>query len=225
MSATSGARSGAPHRFLIVDDHPIVRQGLRLLLESEPDFSVCGEADDAGSALRTAAETSPNVAIVDLTLPGIGGIELIKTLRARQPDLVVLVLSMHDDTVYAERALRSGAAGYVSKHDAPDTLVRAVRRVLAGEPYLSERAASAVIARLGSSSRKAGCSPIERLSDRELEVFRLIGEGLGTRRVAERLHLSVKTVETHRARIKEKLGLKSGTELVQRAVQLLTELA
>lgn len=223
MSAEITAASGTRRRILIVDDHPIVRQGLRLLLESEPDFAVCGEAADTGAALLAARELSPDVAIVDLTLPGIGGIELIKSLRAGHPDLIVLVLSMHDDTLYAERALRSGAAGYVSKHDAPDTLVRAVRRVLRGERHLSERAASAVLASFGRPAARAERSPIERLSDRELEVFRLIGDGLGTRQVAERLHLSVKTVESHRARIKDKLGLKSGLELVQRAVRILSE--
>jgi DNA-binding NarL/FixJ family response regulator len=210
------------HRILVVDDHPIVRQGLRLLLESEPDLVVSAEAENAQQALRSAGASAPDLAIVDLTLPGVGGFELIKALRAMHPLLPVLVLSMHDDAYYAERALRAGAAGYVSKLDAPDMLVRAIRRVLAGQRHLSERAASAVLASLGGP-RSAERSPIERLSDRELEVFRLIGQGLGTRQVAESLCLSVKTVESHRARIKDKLGLKSGIELAQRAVRLLSE--
>lgn len=223
MSTWSETASERRVRFLIVDDHPIVRQGLRLLLESEPDLLVVGEAADTPAALRGVALLAPDVAIVDLSLPGIGGIELIKTLRATHPDVLILVLSMHDEMVYAERALRAGAVGYVSKLDAPDTLVGAVRRILAGQRHLSERAASAVISNLGPAARKAERSPLERLSDRELEVFRLIGDGLGTRQVAERLHLSVKTVESHRARIKEKLGIKSGIELVQHAVRILSE--
>ena len=223
MTAAPIAPPARRHRILIVDDHPIVRQGLRLLLESEPDLVVSGEAEDARGALRLASAQTPDLAIVDLTLPGVGGFELIKGMRALDPELTILVLSMHDDAYYAERALRAGAAGYVSKLDAPDTLVRAIRRVLAGERHLSERAASAVLASLGGTPRKAERSPIERLSDRELEVFRLIGEGRGTRQVAEALHLSVKTVESHRARIKDKLGVKSSIELAQRAVRLLSE--
>lgn len=223
MTLAQHATQRHVHRILIVDDHPIVRQGLHLLLESEPDFVVSGAAEDARTALRMACESAPDLAIVDLTLPGMGGFELIKALRAMHPDLRILVLSMHDDTYYAERALRAGASGYVSKLDAPDTLVRAIRRVLDGHRHLSEKAASAVLASLGSTPHAAARSPIERLSDRELEVFRLIGDGLGTRQVAEALHLSVKTVESHRARIKDKLGLKSGIELAQWAVRLLSE--
>jgi DNA-binding NarL/FixJ family response regulator len=223
MSTASATPAERRRRFLVVDDHPIVRQGLRLLLESEPDFHVCGEAEDTQQAVKAAAALTPDVAIVDLTLPGIGGFELIKALRSAHPELLILVLSMHDETFYAERALRCGAHGYVSKQDAPATLIIAVRRILAGQRYLGEKAAAAVIAALSGVTGKASRSPIERLSDRELEVFRLIGDGLGTRRVAETLHLSVKTVESHRARIKEKLGLKTGIELVQRAVRILSE--
>jgi DNA-binding NarL/FixJ family response regulator len=223
MSTATESPCAGRHRFLIVDDHPIVRQGMRLLLESEPDFCVCGEAEDAPAAIKAAAELTPDIAIVDLTLPGIGGFELIKTLRVNHPRLLILVLSMHDETYYAERALRAGAHGYVSKLDAPETLIRALRRVIVGQRYLSERASAAVIAALSCIPGKAQRSPIERLSDRELEVFRLIGDGLGTRQVAETLHLSIKTVESHRARIKEKLGLKTGIELVQRAVRILSE--
>ncbi|MBY0276424.1 response regulator transcription factor [Candidatus Binatia bacterium] len=217
------ASTGSLRRVLVVDDHPIVRQGLRLLLESESDFAVCGEAADTAAALRATRELAPDVVIVDLTLPGVGGIELIKSLHAEHPGLSILVLSMHDDVLYAERSLRAGAAGYVSKNDAPDTLVRALRRVLAGDRYLSERASSALFASLATPFRGSVGNPIERLSDRELEVFRLIGDGVGTRQIAERLHLSVKTVETHRARIKDKLGIKSGTELVLRAVRVLSQ--
>jgi DNA-binding NarL/FixJ family response regulator len=205
-------------RTLVVDDHPIVRQAVRLLLETEPDLVVCAEAEDTAGAVKAAAASSPDVAIVDLSLPGAGGIELIKTLRAHHPDLLILVLSMHDESVYAERAVRAGAHGYVSKREAPEDMIRAIRHVLSGRRFLSERAAALVLDRLAGGPRVAG-DPIERLSDRELEVFRLIGNGLGTRQIAELLCLSVKTIESHRAGIKTKLGLRSGAELVRRAVQ------
>jgi DNA-binding NarL/FixJ family response regulator len=210
----------AARRVLVVDDHPIVRQGVRLLLESEADLEVCGEAEDLPSALRVAAATSPDVAIVDLALPGPGGLELIRALRDAHPHLVALVLSMHEERIYAERALRAGAHGYVSKQEAPGELVRAIRRILAGERFLTERAASHVLARI-AGDRCRDASAMDRLSDREVEVFRLIGNGLGTRQIAEMLHLSVKTVESHRAGIKQKLGLRSGIELVRQAVRSL----
>ncbi|HZR79894.1 MAG TPA: response regulator transcription factor [Candidatus Binatia bacterium] len=219
MSERGDPGEASVRRLLVVDDHPIVRQGVRLLLESEPDLTVCAEAENTRDALRAAAASEPDVAIVDLSLPGAGGLELIRALRAEHPRILLLVLSMHEEQVYAERALRAGAHGYVSKQEAPGEMVRALRRILAGQRFLSEGAASHVLARLAGDADLESADPIRRLSDRELEVFRLIGSGLGTRQIAQALHLSVKTVESHRAGIKHKLGLRSGIELVRQAVQ------
>jgi DNA-binding NarL/FixJ family response regulator len=206
-------------RILIVDDHPIVRQGFTLLLNQEPDLIVCGEAEEPRQALELAAAVDPELVLVDISLKESNGIELIKDLRARFPSLPILVVSLHDENVYAERTLRAGAKGFVMKAEPTEVLLQAIRTVLSGELYLSKRMRTKMLDRMFSSARSGDASPVDALSDRELEVFQLIGEGLGTRTIADRLSLSVKTVETHKSRIKTKLHLRDGTELIQYAVK------
>ena len=207
-------------RILVVDDHPVVRKGIVQLIEGESDLQVCAEADSAAATLEALDSPLPDLVIVDLTLAGASGLGLIKDIKARHPDLPILVLSMHDESLYAERALRAGAAGYVMKQEATEHIVEAIRQVLGGQVYLSDRMAARllhrVVGRTGTESRP---SPIEALTDRELEVFQLVGQGLSTRQIAEQLFLSVKTVETHLEHIKTKLGLESGRELVRQAVR------
>ncbi len=213
------APAGRKHRVFVVDDHPIVRQGLALLIDQEPDLVVCGAAEEAGAALAMIADCRPDILVLDISLPGPDGIELLKTIRSTDPALPILVLSMHDETIYAERALRAGANGYIMKQEATENVLVALRRILRQEVYLSDRIASRMLRQLVSHQRGPGETPIARLSDRELEVFRLIGGGLGTRQIAEELGLSVKTVESYQAHIKEKLGLQSSRDLVQRAIE------
>jgi DNA-binding NarL/FixJ family response regulator len=208
-----------PTRILIVDDHPLLRQGITQLINEEKDMHVCGEADDPHKAMDAIETMDPDVVILDISLKGASGIELLKNLKARFPRLLVLILSMHDESVYAQRALRAGAAGYIMKQEATDKVLTALRRVLNGEVYLSDDLGSRMLNRLVGGRSNMSASPIEELSDRELEVFGLIGQGHGTRPIAEKLHLSVKTVESHRAHIKEKLNLKNATELVHHAIQ------
>ena len=207
------------HKVFVVDDHPIVRQGLALLINQEPDLSVSGEAEEAHTALKRIAASSPDVVIVDISLNGPDGLEVIKTIRASDSSLPLLVLSMHDEAVYAERALRAGANGYIMKQEATETVLVALRRILNREIYVSERVANKLLHQFISGTATAKRSPVSDLTDRELEVFRLIGEGHGTRQIAEELHLSVKTVESYQAHLKEKLSLRSGRELVQHAIQ------
>ncbi|MHC4259373.1 MAG: response regulator transcription factor [Planctomycetota bacterium] len=206
-------------KILIVDDHPIVRQGLAELINHEQDLTVCGQAEDALEALRTIKEIKPNMVIVDISLKETSGLELIKDIGAQYGNLPVLALSMHDESLYAERALRAGAKGYIMKAEATENVVTAIRRVLSGQIYVSDRMAARMVRKLVGGRRETGASAIERLSDRELEVFSLIGQGHGTRQIAEKLHLSVKTVETYRAHIKEKLNLADANELLQYAIQ------
>ena len=211
-------------RILIVEDHPIMRSGLVQLITTEKDLVVVGQFEEAGPAFGSIERLQPDVAIIDLSLKGSSGLELIKSIKAAYPKLLMLVLSMYDESVYAERVLRAGAAGYVMKQEATDKVLVALRKVLAGGIYLSDRMSSKFMHQLVGGVKAAnGGSLIERLSDRELEVFGLIGEGRGTRQIAEQLHLSVKTVESHRAHIKEKLNLRSATELVHRAIQMKQE--
>jgi DNA-binding NarL/FixJ family response regulator len=209
----------AKKRIMVVDDHPIVRQGLGLLINREPDLVVCGEAEEAMGALHVLASSRPDVLIVDISLSGPDGIDLLKNIRATHPTLPVLILSMHDESVYAERALRAGANGYIMKQEATENVLVAVRRILSGEIYVSARIANQMLRHYITGSGTLRDSSIADLSDRELEVFRLIGEGHGTRQIAEKLHLSVKTVESYQAHIKEKLSLRSSRELMQRAIQ------
>lgn len=208
-------------KIFIVDDHPIVRRGLVQLIDQEEDLVVCGEADSIQSTLDQWKKASPDLALVDLSLNAESGLELIKDLKVRYPAVPVLVLSMHVETFYAERAIRAGAKGYIMKQRASDQVMVAIRRVLAGEVYLSEAMSAKVLKSASGDEPEHPTAPMERLSDRELEVFRLIGTGLGTRKIAEQLSRSVKTVETYREHIKEKLDLKDASELTQAAFQWL----
>ncbi|MDD4889689.1 MAG: response regulator transcription factor [Phycisphaerae bacterium] len=211
--------SQAKAKVLVVDDHAVVRQGLTQLINREKDMCVCGDAETAAEALKMMAATHPDVAIVDVSLKEDSGLDLVKDVKIRFPKLPVLVLSMHDETFYAERFLRAGARGYIMKEVATEKVMTAIRRVLAGEVYLSERMSSRILHKLVDGPARQGGSALDALSDRELEVFRLIGTGLGTRDIAKRLHVSVKTVEAHRAHIKDKLKLDTATELLQHAIQ------
>ena len=206
-------------RIFIVDDHPLMRKGLALTHGAESDFEIVGQASDAEEALDQFGDLDPDLAVVDVSLPGMNGLELIKHLLARDPDLLTLVVSRHDEALYAERAVRAGAKGYVSKLEADAQIVKAVRYILRGGIYLSEELKDRLLFGAAVGRKDATQSPLEVLSDRELEVFEMTGRGLPTRDIAERLHLSVKTVESYRARIKTKLALESGTELMQHAVR------
>jgi len=206
-------------KVLIVDDHPILRKGLSMLINQEPDLTVVAEAENAQLALEMIEAHKPDMLIVDISLPGIDGIELIKTVKLSYRDLPSLVVSMHDESLFAERALRAGARGYIMKQEALEKVLVAIRRVLAGEIFVSDRITTSMLEKLVSSDDKAISSPIGLLSNRELTVFRMIGQGLKTSQIAEKLHLSVKTIESYRAHIKEKLKLSDGTELLKYAIQ------
>jgi DNA-binding NarL/FixJ family response regulator len=206
-------------RILVVDDHPIVRQGLALLINQEADLLVCGEAEEAMGAMHVLASSKPDVLIVDISLNGPDGLDLLKNIRNVYPTLPVLILSMHEESIYAERALRAGANGYIMKQEATEKVLVALRRILGGEIYVSDRIANKMLKHYITGSGTLRNSSIADLSDRELEVFRLIGEGHGTRQIAEELHLSIKTVESYQAHIKEKLSLRSARELMQHAIQ------
>src|SRR5277367_6040359 len=206
-------------RIFIVDDHPVVRQGLALLINRESDLTVCGDAEEANSAVQKIESLKPDLVVVDISLTGPDGLDLLKSIRARYADLPVLMLSMLDELLYAERALHAGASGYIMKQEATEQVLVAIRRILGGEIYVSDRMANKMLHRFVGGSQDSPRSPVAELTDRELEVFRLIGEGHGTRQIAEELHISVKTVESYQAHIKEKLSLKNSRELVQRAVQ------
>jgi len=209
-------------KIVIVDDHPIVRQGLAELINHEGDLVVCGQAEDAHQAMKAIKELKPDMVIVDISLKETSGMELIKDIKARYPNLAVLALSMHDESLYAERSLRAGAKGYIMKAEATENVVTAIRKVLCGQIYVSDRMAAKLIHKLVGGKTEVGASAIDRLSDRELEVFRLIGQGYGTRQIGEKLHLSVKTIETYRAHIKEKLNLADAGELLQYAIRWVT---
>jgi DNA-binding NarL/FixJ family response regulator len=206
-------------RVLIVDDHPLLRKGVGQLIDQERDLVVVGEAEDAHKAITAVETTRPDVALIDISLSGTSGIELLKNLNVRFPKLKMLVLSMHDESVYAHRALRAGASGYIMKQEGPEKVLTALRKVLRGEVYLSEHLGNRLLHTLVNGHARLPSSPVEELSDRELEVFSLIGQGHGTRPIAEKLHLSIKTIESHRAHIKEKLNLQNATELVHHAIQ------
>ena len=208
------------HKIIIVDDHPLMRKGLALTLDSEADLSVVGQMNSAEEALEEVERLEPDVAIIDISLPGMSGMELVKHLQARMPEVRTLVVSRHDESLYAERAIRAGARGYIMKLEAGDVIVKAVRQVINGGIYVSDEINERLLLSMATGGReRISQSPLEVLSDRELEVFELTGRGAGTRDIAERLHLSVKTVESYRARIKNKLNLDSATELMQHAVQ------
>ncbi len=206
-------------RIFLVDDHPIVIEGLTQLIRQQPDLTVCGGAADSQSVMKAVAALKPHLAIVDISLKRGSGLDLIKGLRQRFPKLLILVLSMHDESLYAERALRAGARGYITKQEATEKLIGAIRRILAGEIYLDERTTTTFVSQWLHTPARKEPSLISSLSDREIEVFQLIGEGHGTRAIADMLHLSVKTVEAYREHIKDKLNLQNATELVQHATQ------
>ena len=209
-------------RIVIVDDHPLFRKGLEELIHSDGSFAVCGEAGNASEGIDVIRQLGPDLAIVDLSLPGANGIELIKNIRTEFPKLPILVLSMHDESLYALRALRAGAEGYVMKHEAMANVLLAIREVFNGRPYLSPAMAAQVITKFAHRDAEGAADPVERLSDRELEILELIGKGNEVRQIAKRLHLSPKTVETHRAHIKDKLDLKNSREVARFALQWLS---
>ncbi len=215
VSEKKGARM-----VMLLDDHPVMREGLAQLINHEPDLQVCGQFEDAPPAFEAVPKLNPDVVIIDLSLKGSSGLELVKNIKANYPKIPLLVLSMHDESLYAERALRAGASGYIMKAEATEAVLGAIRQVLGGGIYLSQKMSSKLMHQLASGRPGTAGSLMERLSDRELEVFSLIGQGRGTRQIAEQLHLSVKTIESHRAHIKEKLNLKNATELVHRAIQM-----
>jgi DNA-binding NarL/FixJ family response regulator len=206
------------YKIMLVDDHPIVRHGLGLLIDQEDDLEVCGETESAVETLDKIGEVTPDIVVADISLQGSSGLELTKALKEKLPELPVLILSMHDEALYAERALRSGARGYVMKQEPADTVITAIRKVLEGGVYLSEGLSSRMLREFVDGNKveteKFG---VESLSDRELEVFELIGRGHSTRKIADRLKLSIKTIETHRAHVKQKLKIDNATELVHRA--------
>jgi DNA-binding NarL/FixJ family response regulator len=217
----SGSRASAVagvRRVLIVDDHPIVRQGLKRLIEQERDLMVCGEAETVREARQLIRDSAPDVVIVDLLLRQSDGIELVRDVRAHHPALPMLVLSMHDEAIYAERMLAAGANGYIMKQAAGDQFLTALRRVLDGGIYVSEAVGNNMIQKFASGGAYLASSPIDRLSNRELQVLQMIGRGMSTREAAETLNLSIKTVESHRQRLKRKLNLATGAQLVQYAV-------
>jgi DNA-binding NarL/FixJ family response regulator len=206
-------------RLIVLDDHPLMRKGLALTLSAEADLDVVGQAADAEEALRLVESLAPDLVLADVSLPGMNGIEFVKHLAAVAPEVKTLVVSRHDEGLYAERAVRAGARGYVSKLEADEQIIRAVRTVLRGGIHLSDELKDKMLFGAAAGVKVASQSPLDVLSDRELEVFEMTGKGKPTREIAERLHLSVKTVESYRARIKTKLGLESGTELLQHAVR------
>ena len=206
-------------RVFIVDDHPLVREGLTNLINSQSDLIVCGEAKDSSEAIDGITKEQPDVAIIDISLTNESGLELIKNLVKQFPQVAVVVLSMHDETLYAERALRAGARGYVMKHETSKSVLASIRRVIGGDIYVSERIVNRMALRLTSARRRAGSSPLERLSDRELEIFQLLGQGRTPSEIARDLNLSLKTIQAYCARAKEKFGVTSLTELLRAAIR------
>jgi DNA-binding NarL/FixJ family response regulator len=205
-------------RVLLIDDHPLVRERLAEVIHREPDLVICGAAEDRHQALTAIAAAAPDLAIVDLVLKNSDGLELIKDIHARWPKLGMLVVSMHDESLYAERVLRAGARGYITKQEATRNILRAIRRVLQGDIYLNDRIATQILSRLTTPDPAPAVSPVALLTDRELQVFEMTGHGLGIRQIAGRLRLAVKTVETYRGRIREKLKLRDAEEMLQRAI-------
>jgi len=206
-------------RILLVDDHPFMRAGLAGLIERQPDLMVCGEAGNPIEAFHALEKAKPDLILTDLTMPGRSGLEFIKDLRAAEPTLAILVISMHDEVVQAERALRAGARGYIMKEAGGENLLAAIRQVLRGEVYVSPRMAARILEGISGAKPRGSSSPIEKLTDREFEVFQLIGQGKSTREIAAQLHLSTKTIDVHRSHIKEKLELQDATALIRHAVR------
>jgi DNA-binding NarL/FixJ family response regulator len=220
--AVNGESQRAKIQVLVVDDHPLIRSGLAQLINREPDMMVCGEAEEAQAALRAIGELKPDIVILDISLGGPDGLDVLKTIRATDRKLPILVLSMHDESIYAERALRRGANGYIMKQEATERVLTALHRILAGDVYVSDKVAHKMVIQYvasGSGTSPVQRSPLDGLSDRELEVLRFIGQGCGTREIAEQLHVSVKTVETYQSNLKDKLALKNSRELVKYAIE------
>lgn len=222
MTGKRNSRSGkSPKKILIVDDHPMMREGLAQLIGSEPDLSVCGQSETAFQAMDAIAALKPDLVLLDITLPDKSGLELIKDIQAMHANQPVLVISMHDESLYAERVLRAGGRGYIMKQEGGKKLMLAIRQVLSGQIYVSEKMSAKILEIFSGRRSENQSSPVAQLTDREFEVFQLIGAGKGTREIAEHLHLSVKTVEVHRANIKQKLQLKTAPELIRFAVRWL----
>jgi DNA-binding NarL/FixJ family response regulator len=215
----SAASQSPKRRIFLVDDHPLVREWLTNLINQQGDLVVCGEADTAPKALATISKLKPDIAIIDISLQDSSGLELVKDLKEVNPKLLVLVLSMHDEVLYAERALRAGARGYIMKRETTRNVIEAIHRVLDGKLYISNSVAEQIAARSVSGKATEHQNPIELLSDRELEVFQMLGEGLGTRQIADALRVSIKTVQVYCGRMKEKLNLGSATELLREAIR------
>ena len=218
---TPATAGGTPERkrVLIVDDHPLVRMGMAEALRKDDRLVVCGEAASAEAALTAVEELQPDVVVADLNLPGKSGLELIKDLASLRPGLPVIVLSIHEEAIYAERCVRAGSRGYIMKSEAPEKLSAAIRHVLAGGVYVSERTSTSILETLSGRNNARETTPLSRLSDRELDVFRVMGQGLSTHEIADRLHIGAKTVETHRMNLKRKLGLKTVAGLVAYAAR------
>lgn len=211
------------NRVLIVDDHPLVRSGFVQLISDEPDLEVCGEADNENEAMQLVAAAQPDLVIIDLFLSGGSGLNLIERIRAHCSNVNMLVVSMHDESLFADRVLAAGALGYLNKQEAPSNIIKAIRRVLEGKVYLSDEMTGRVLNGLAGGVKQSSESPLQRLSNRELEVFELIGRGMTTGKIGDHLKLSTKTIETHRENIKKKLALASGQELTRRAMHWLME--
>jgi len=207
----------------VVDDHPIVRKGFANLINNEPDLQICGEAEDISQALRVAREAEPDLAIIDLALKAGNGLEVIKALKSHNPNIKMLAASALDESLFAERALRAGAQGFISKNEAIENLIGAIRAVLAENIYLSPKMTQRLLHHVSGRGLTIESSPVERLTDRELEVFQLLGEGLSTRQIAAKIHLSPKTIDRYRDNIKQKLQLKNATELIRQATQWVLE--
>jgi DNA-binding NarL/FixJ family response regulator len=215
---SSAPKTPARKKILIVDDHPMMREGLRAVINRAPDLMVCGEAENARQALNAIQKLAPDLALVDITLPGKGGLELVKDLKALHPRLAILAISLHDESLYAERMLRAGAGGYITKQQPPGELLKAIRQVLDHRVYVSQEMSESLLRRF-SAHPQANRSPMEILTDREFEIFQLIGAGQSAREISRQLNLSVRTVAVHNANIRQKLNLKSTARLIRFAVQ------
>jgi DNA-binding NarL/FixJ family response regulator len=216
---SSKAAFTAGKKVLVVDDHPMTRAGVVQLIDKQPDLEVCGEAGNPADALSAIPKYMPDLLVTDITMPGRSGIEFIKDVLALHPNLPILILSMHDEVIYAERALRAGARGYIMKEAGGENLLAAIRQVLSGQVYVSPKMSAKILDNLSGRKPRGSSSPIEKLSDREFEIFQLIGQGKSTRDIARQLNLSSKTVDVHRGHIKEKLELKDAISLVRHAVR------
>jgi DNA-binding NarL/FixJ family response regulator len=219
MASPSTTSAPRKSRIFLIDDHPLVREGLANLINGQHDLIVCGEAEDSAGAISGIAKTRPDVALVDISLKNESGLELVKNLESQFPLVALIVLSIHEEALYAERALRAGARGYVMKRESTKNVLASIRRVLEGGVYVSERVVNSMARRFSASPKEVESSPVERLSDRELEIFRLLGQGRTTAQIAEDLHLSLKTVQAYCARAKEKFGVSSLGELLRAAIR------